>query len=67
MKKRFTEEQIIYRWKSKYGGMDVSEARRLLRVFQEQTGKDFEKLSHLKAHNCPGGMPMAKSWATWLL
>ena len=33
-RKRFTEEQIItmqsiYRWKSKFGGMEVSDARKL--------------------------------------
>jgi putative transposase len=34
MKRRFTEEQIIavlreHRWKSKYGGLEVSDMRRL--------------------------------------
>jgi putative transposase len=31
-------ENTLYRWKSKYGGMDVSEARRL-RVLEEENRK----------------------------
>ena len=47
MKKRFTEEQIIgflregeagyYLWRSKFGGMSVSDARRLKELETENT------------------------------
>jgi putative transposase len=37
-------EQTFYRWKSKYGGMDVNEARRL-RVLEEEN----RQLKHLVA------------------
>jgi len=37
-------EQTYYRWKSKYGGMDVAEARRLKELEAENT-----KLKHLMA------------------
>lgn len=30
-------EQTFYRWKSKYGGMDVSEARRLKQLEEENS------------------------------
>ena len=39
-------EQNLYRWKSKYGGMDVSEARRLKQLESENA-----KLKHLLAES----------------
>ena len=35
MRKHGFSEQSFYRWKSKYGGMEVSEARRLKELEQE--------------------------------
>ena len=35
--KHSVSEQSIYRWKSKYGGMEVSEAKRLRELEQENT------------------------------
>ena len=39
-------EQSLYRWKSKYGGMDVSEAKRLRQLEIENA-----KLKHLLAES----------------
>ncbi len=36
-RKHNVSEQTFYRWKSKYGGMDVSEVRRLKELAQENT------------------------------
>lgn len=35
VRKHSVSEQSIYRWKSKYGGMEVSEAKRLRELEQE--------------------------------
>jgi putative transposase len=35
VRKHSVSEQSIYRWKAKYGGMDVSEAKRLRELEQE--------------------------------
>ena len=35
VRKHNVSEQSIYRWKSKYGGMEVSEAKRLRELEQE--------------------------------
>ena len=45
-RKHGVSEQSLYRWKSKYGGMDVSEAKRLKRLEVENT-----KLKHLLAES----------------
>lgn len=37
VRKHNVSEQSIYRWKSKYGGMDVSEAKRLRELEQENS------------------------------
>lgn len=37
VRKHSVSEQSIYRWKAKYGGMDVSEAKRLRELEQENT------------------------------
>jgi len=64
MKKRFTEEQIIsdivrehgiseqtfYRWKSKFGGMDVSEAK-WLRQLEEENQRLKEMVADLSLDN----------------
>jgi len=42
-------EQTFYRWKSKFGGMEVSDARRL-RELESENGK----LKHLLAEAHPG-------------
>jgi len=36
-RKHNVSEQSIYRWRSKYGGMEVSEAKRLRELEQENT------------------------------
>jgi putative transposase len=35
--KRYTEEQSFYRWKSKFGGMEVSDAKRLRELEAENS------------------------------
>jgi putative transposase len=37
VRKHSVSEQSIYRWKSKYGGMEVSEAKRLRELEQENS------------------------------
>lgn len=37
VRKHNVSEQSIYRWKSKYGGMEVSEAKRLKELENENT------------------------------
>jgi putative transposase len=37
IRKHGISEQSFYRWKSKYGGMEVSDARRLKELEQENT------------------------------
>ena len=37
LRKHSASEQSIYRWKSKYGGMEVSEAMRLRELEQENS------------------------------
>jgi putative transposase len=37
VRKHGISEQSFYRWKSKYGGMEVSEAKRLRELEQENT------------------------------
>ena len=44
VRKHNVSEQSVYRWKSKYGGMDVSDARKL-----KQLGAENTKLKKLLA------------------
>ena len=43
-------EQTFYRWKSKYGGMDVSEAKRL-KQHEEENRRLKEKVADLSLDN----------------
>lgn len=43
-------EQTFYRWKSKYGGMDVSEAKRL-RQYEEENRRLKELVADLSLDN----------------
>ena len=43
-------EQTFYRWKSKYGGMEVSEAKRL-RQLQEENRRLKEEVANLTLDN----------------
>lgn len=43
-------EQTLYRWKSKFGGLEVSEARRL-RVLEQENGKLKKLVAELMLDN----------------
>ena len=44
MRQEGTSQQTFYRWKAKYGGMEVSQARRLREVEEEN-----RRLKHIVA------------------
>ena len=46
----------IYKWKAKYGGMDVSETKRL-RGLEEENAKLKRMLADARRLPCPGGQP----------
>ena len=49
-RKHGVSEQTFYRWKKKYGGMDLSEARRL-RHLEDENGKLKQLLAEEKLDN----------------
>ena len=49
-RKHGVSEQTFYRWKKKYGGMDVGEARRL-RQLEDENGKLKQLLAEEKLDN----------------
>ena len=46
-RKHNISEQTFYRWKRKYGGMDVSEARRLKRLCREHPRYGYRRMTAL--------------------
>jgi putative transposase len=54
-------EQTFYRWKSKYGGMEVSEARRL-RDLESENGKLKKLLAEAHLDNAALKDLLSKNW-----
>ena len=54
-------EQTFYRWRSKYGGMDVSEARRL-RSLEDENGRLKRMLADQMLENAAIKDVLAKKW-----
>ena len=54
-------EQTFYRWRSKYGGMDVSEAKRL-RSLEDENGRLKRMLADQMLENAAIKDVLAKKW-----
>jgi len=54
-------EQTFYRWKSKYGGMDVSEAKRL-RTLEEENSRLKKLLADTMLENMAIKDALSKKW-----
>lgn len=54
-------EQTFYRWKSKYGGMDVSEAKRL-KALEDENGKLKKMLADQMLDNAALKEVLSKKW-----
>jgi len=54
-------EQTFYRWKSKYGGMDVSEAKRL-RAMEEENSRLKKLLADTMLENAAIKDALSKKW-----
>lgn len=54
-------EQTFYRWKSKFGGMDVSEAKRL-RALEEENAKLKRMLAEQMLENAAIKDALSKKW-----
>ena len=54
-------EQTFYRWKSKYGGMDVSDAKRL-RELESENGKLKKLLAEAALDNAALKEVVSKKW-----
>ena len=54
-------EQTFYRWKSKFGGMDVSEAKRL-RALEEENSKLKKMLAEQMLENAAIKDALSKKW-----
>lgn len=54
-------EQTLYRWKSKYGGMEVSEAKRL-RQLEEENRRLKQMVADLSLDNQPLKEVLKKQW-----
>jgi len=54
-------EQTFYRWKSKYGGMDVSEAKRL-RALEEENSQLKKLLANTMLENAAIKDALSKKW-----
>jgi len=54
-------EQTFYRWKSKYGGMDVSEAKRL-RTLEEENARLKKLLADTMLENMAIKDALSKKW-----
>lgn len=54
-------EQTFYRWKSKYGGMDVSEAKRL-RALEEENSRLKKLLADTMLENMAIKDALSKKW-----
>jgi putative transposase len=54
-------EQTFYRWKSKYGGMDVSEAKRL-KALEEENSRLKKLLADTMLENMAIKDALSKKW-----
>ena len=54
-------EQTFYRWKSKFGGMDVSEAKRL-KALEEENAKLKRMLAEQMLENAAIKDALSKKW-----
>ena len=54
-------EQTFYRWKSKYGGMDVSEAKRL-KALEEENSRLKKLLADTMLENAAIKDALSKKW-----
>jgi putative transposase len=54
-------EQTFYRWKAKFGGMDVSEARRLKQL-EDENGKLKKLLADQMLDNAALKAVLSKKW-----
>lgn len=54
-------EQTFYRWKSKFGGMDASEAKRL-RALEEENSKLKKMLAEQMLENAAIKDALSKKW-----
>lgn len=54
-------EQTLYRWKSKYGGMEVSEAKRL-RLLEEENRRLKQMVADLSLDNQALKEVLKKKW-----
>ncbi len=60
-RKHGVSDASIYKWKAKYGGMEVSEARRL-RVLEEENGKLKRMLAEAMLDNVALKDLLVKKW-----
>lgn len=60
-RKHGISEQTFYRWKSKYGGMDVSEAKRL-KALEEENARLKKLLADVMLDNSLLKDVLAKKW-----
>jgi putative transposase len=60
-RKHGISEAILYNWKSKYGGMDVSEAKRL-RMLEDENRKLKKLLAESMLDNAALKELLAKKW-----
>lgn len=60
-RKHGISEQTFYRWKSKYGGMEVSEAKRL-KAFEDENARLKKLLADTMLDNSLLKEALAKNW-----
>ena len=60
-RKHGISEQTLYRWKAKFGGMDVSEARRL-RALEDENRKLKHLVADLTLENLARKAIIEKKW-----
>jgi putative transposase len=60
-RKHGVSEATLYNWKAKYGGMDVSDARRL-KALEEENGKLKKLLADTMLDNTALKELLAKKW-----
>jgi putative transposase len=60
-RKHWVRDASIYKWKAKFGGMDVSEAKRL-RALEDENGKLKRMLAHAMLDNVALKDLLGKKW-----
>jgi len=61
IRKHGISEQTFYRWKSKYGGMEVNEAKRL-RVLEDENRRLKQMVADLSLDNQALKSALGKEW-----